>query len=273
MIAAAREAFAAATPAGSARYFAWLYAHPKQRATLELLLALEYELESSVRPAIDHAVAHARLEWWEAEAERLLRGTAQHPIAQMLGSTRTTRPCPPIDLRAFIATLHWDLAGTPLTTSAEWQHYARSWSRAFFEPLVRLLVAGDADEAPVLETSRNSIENYAQRAGGALGIARSLRRSAPLTPEDGGSGTGDFERTALRSAALTDLRTAVATLAPTDQPRLRPTLVWLGCQYDAVSRNADVIPPSGWSLLRANFRAWRFARCATAQTFELSGAT
>ncbi len=176
MIPAARDAFAAATPPGSPRYFAWLYASAAQRPLLELLLALEQELCASVRPGIDHSVAHARLSWWATEAEQLLAGTARHPLTEALQHAFRQLGLPALDLRALVATLHWDLAAAPLPTSAERHYYATAWSRALFEPLVQSLVAC-AEAAPrTIASQAADCQHFATGGGTVLGLMRINQR-------------------------------------------------------------------------------------------------
>jgi hypothetical protein len=70
--------------AGSIEYFALLYTPRAQRPALATLIALRAELEAGIDRALDHAVAHARLEWWRAEAARFVQGEPQHPWLRAL---------------------------------------------------------------------------------------------------------------------------------------------------------------------------------------------
>ena len=54
----------------SARYFALLYSPLPQRTVLDSLFGIEREVSSSLRPGLDHHVAHSRLQWWREECER-----------------------------------------------------------------------------------------------------------------------------------------------------------------------------------------------------------
>ena len=64
---------------GSARSFALLYCPQRQRREFGLLLALESELGAGLARGLDHALAHARLDWWREEAARHAQGAARHP--------------------------------------------------------------------------------------------------------------------------------------------------------------------------------------------------
>jgi phytoene/squalene synthetase len=76
-----------ATPEShSARYFALLYASAAQRPALEALFGIEREVFDSLRPGLDHHVAHSRLQWWREECERAAGGRAVHPLTRALVS-------------------------------------------------------------------------------------------------------------------------------------------------------------------------------------------
>jgi phytoene synthase len=72
-----------AAPPGSMRYFALLYAQPKQRDLLTALFVVDAEIRASA-VQVAHEVAHARLQWWRAEIDRLVNRNAQHPATQLL---------------------------------------------------------------------------------------------------------------------------------------------------------------------------------------------
>ena len=77
-------------PPGSLRYFAVLFAPPAARPVLEAL----YDFEAEIRDTIDtgsHEAAHARVQWWRGEIDRLVAGRASHPIAIALQPLRERR--------------------------------------------------------------------------------------------------------------------------------------------------------------------------------------
>jgi phytoene synthase len=76
----AREALQRALPPGSLRQLAVLFADADARPALGGLYALEAELRRVVA-AESHEAAHARLQWWRAELERLAAGRPTHPLA------------------------------------------------------------------------------------------------------------------------------------------------------------------------------------------------
>ncbi len=75
-----REALQRALPPGSLRQLAVLFADAGARPALGGLYALEAELRRIVA-AESHEAAHARLQWWRAELERLAGGRPTHPLA------------------------------------------------------------------------------------------------------------------------------------------------------------------------------------------------
>lgn len=82
-----REAVQRGLPPGSPRHLAVLFAEPTARAPLSALYAFEGELRRIVSSEA-HEAAHARLQWWRGELDRLAAGRPSHPIATALGSLR-----------------------------------------------------------------------------------------------------------------------------------------------------------------------------------------
>src|SRR4051794_31161113 len=68
----------------SARYFALLYSPASQHVVLDALFGIEREVSESLRPGLDHHVAHTRLQWWREECERAVNGHAEHPLTRAL---------------------------------------------------------------------------------------------------------------------------------------------------------------------------------------------
>jgi hypothetical protein len=68
----------------STRYFAQLYSPASQHVVLEALFGIEHEVSESLRPGIDHQVAHSRLQWWREECERTADGHPVHPLTRTL---------------------------------------------------------------------------------------------------------------------------------------------------------------------------------------------
>lgn len=82
---AVREALQRGLPPGSPRQLAVLFAEPDVRPSLGALYAFEAEIRRIVESA-SHEAAHARLQWWRGEMDRLAAGRPSHPIATELRS-------------------------------------------------------------------------------------------------------------------------------------------------------------------------------------------
>jgi phytoene synthase len=117
-------------PPGSLRYFAVLFAPPDARPVLDALYGFEAEIRAMV-DASSHETAHARLQWWRGEIDRLVAGRPTHPIAVALAPLVERRD-------ADIASLH------------------------------ESLVAADLDLARLTYRSWEELDAYCYRAAGAL---------------------------------------------------------------------------------------------------------
>src|SRR5882757_4888761 len=93
----------------SARYFALLYSPASQRLVLDALFGIESEIFESLRPGLDHHVAHSRLQWWREECERTAIGRPVHPLTRALvdavngigtGAPKRHRKHPSVELRS-----------------------------------------------------------------------------------------------------------------------------------------------------------------------------
>ncbi|MGF1527608.1 MAG: squalene/phytoene synthase family protein [Candidatus Competibacterales bacterium] len=73
-------------PPGSRAHYTLLTLDPPQRRALTALKALVAELQEI--PWIqDPGVARAKLDWWRHELQRLVAGSPQHPVTQVLGQS------------------------------------------------------------------------------------------------------------------------------------------------------------------------------------------
>ena len=68
------------------RSLARLYSSTVQRPVLAALSSLEREIGVSLRPGLDHQVAHTRLAWWREECDRTARGSPAHPLTRELAA-------------------------------------------------------------------------------------------------------------------------------------------------------------------------------------------
>ncbi len=284
MIEAAREPFARAVAASEARHFAWLYADEPGREALELFLALEEELLATIRPTLEHSVAHARLAWWQAEAERAAAGSPAHPITQAIATRRASSALNALDLRPVVATLAWDLAGVPCPTEQELSTYTNAWARSVFAPLAELLAPESRDLAPIalrlgavlrelellalvhldapLAAARLPADALAQR-----GLKADALTQPPLRPPA-------YDLLAQRhAAARRAMSTAVNAVPAAAQPAWRPLLVWAYCAYHESVAAAAALPapptPSIMARFARTIAAWRAALRARAGQFSL----
>jgi len=133
----------------NARYFASLYAAPAERVALEALFGIEREVFESVRPGLDHHVAHTRLQWWRDECERAVRGSAAHPLTRgliaALGDPEAKSVPQLAGLCGIVDVATWDLASATFETRRELEAYCQRWAAAMIEPLVAAAMAAVAD--------------------------------------------------------------------------------------------------------------------------------
>lgn len=127
-----------AAPAGSMRYFAWLYAPEALRDVLAAVLLIDAELRDSARTP--HDVAHVRLQWWREEIERLSSHRAQHPATRIIQSRHLARV--DIERLQYVAvTAAQDLANSTFETDVELNSYLQNGNGALFMFAVQCLSA------------------------------------------------------------------------------------------------------------------------------------
>jgi hypothetical protein len=279
---AAAPAPGAAPPvaAGSARHLAWLYAGPEARAAVGALLALEAEIAASVRPGVDHGVAHARLGWWQEEAAELARGRPRHPLGRQLAQAFATAALSPPDLRGLVEVARLDLACVAFESQPELAEYLARWSEGLFRNLVLLCCA-----AP---DARAELERFVTAAGSALRDLELLSRLASdarlgrvhvALPPGGAAGGHEAwqaqpwpaaqasqvaDRLRARRAALV---AAVARLPATRRSALRGPISWCALSARLADRCARALPlqydAGRFEALGATWRAWRAALAAS----------
>jgi 15-cis-phytoene synthase len=262
----------------ASRTLAWLYSPRPLRAPLATLLALEREIGASLRPGLDHHVAHTRLEWWREECGRCLAGEPRHPLTRELAAAFG-----PADRSALAAltglvdTAVWDLAAATFETRRELSAYCERWSAALIEPLGRLASAAAAPES--LRPIGRSLREL-ELLVALVPEAQAARLRLPLDELSAvGAATAELARPpwsavlaalvrARHRALRATLAASVNALAPTAQAELRGLVVWAAI-VAAQSRRAEALLPAapaervphapldGW-------RAWRAARRAAA---------
>ena len=160
---------AALPPAGSMRWYAWLFAPPAARPVVAIAFALELELRSIVDARVDHAVSHLKLQWWREEIQRLVQGQPRHPLTQAaLAAAPDAGPAwqPVQDL---ISSLELDLASATCETETEFDRYL-ALADGLQRSIAAVLLAADAHSeqfARVIGQAVRSVE-----------IIRDLRQDA-----------------------------------------------------------------------------------------------
>lgn len=274
---------AARAEPSAARALVWLYAPESQRQLLGALRAIETEIGASLRPGLDHQVAHVRLEWWRAECARTAAGAPTHPLTRAAVDHFGGRdPAPLAGLVGLVDAVLWDLAAATFETRRELTGYCERWAEAIIVPLVALA-------APAVVPAAARAVGAALREGELLAhLAREARAGRLRLPLDELAAAGVDARqlgeppwppalgSLLRSrhAQLrAELAAAVAALPRAAQPPLRPLLVWAALT-SAASRRAEGRLPGALSGgddhgLLDGWRAWRAAQRAGSGHFQL----
>jgi hypothetical protein len=219
---------APAPPPGSPSSFALLYCPAGLRREFALLLALEAELGAGLARRLDHALAHARLDWWREEALRYADGAARHPWLRACVEAAEAATPPPWELGALVQAALVDLA--------EGQHAAPRARR--LRGAVFCAAAGRLDGQPPPSAAQSTLS-----ALGAL--------SAQLEPPAADSA----------AEALAGLRLAIADIDATRQRSWAPLLVWCALGARQATRTEARSRLAGFA---DNIAAWKAARAAAA---------
>jgi phytoene synthase len=272
-----------ARPAASAtRALAWLYAPVDQRPLLAALYALEEEIGASLRPGLDHQVAHLRLEWWREECARTAQARPAHPLTRDLAAAFAgSDPAPLAGLTGLVDAAVWDLAAATFGTRRELKGYCERWAEAIVVPLARFA-------APEVGPAASRTLGAALREGELLaGLARDARAGRLRLPLDELAAAGvDPAGLALppwpaplaallstrQQALRAELAAAAAGLPRAAQPALRALLVWAALA-GATSRRAERRLPQAPAAaddhaVLDGWRAWRAARQAGSGRFR-----
>jgi 15-cis-phytoene synthase len=115
---------ARAIPLGSARFWSWQFAHPRARAPLLGIYALQAEWSALMDPATDYSAAFAKLSWWQDEVRRMAAGKPVHPIgaylASLPGAAAVDFGCLSLTLDAAVA----EASGAPLERGGDLEPHA-----------------------------------------------------------------------------------------------------------------------------------------------------
>jgi phytoene synthase len=94
---------------GSSFYYSLLFLPPEQRRAITALYAFCREVDDIVDEVTDPAVARAKLLWWHEEVERMIAGTAQHPVGRALAPALKRYALPREALEEILAGMAMDL--------------------------------------------------------------------------------------------------------------------------------------------------------------------
>jgi 15-cis-phytoene synthase len=278
--------------ADSPRFLAWLYSTPDQQPVLATLCAIEREIGTSVRPELDHQVAHTRLEWWREECARCAAGHPVHPLTRELRRhLQQLMPAARVDatlaqLPGLIDAAAWDLASATFERRAELTAYCRRWAAAMIAPVAPPEVAPPEVAPPEVDwTDFGATLRELELLGRLARDARAGRIRIPLdelaqaaiapqslaTPPWAPGLANILE--ARHEAARRQLAVAVGALSPPIQQRSRGLLVWAALAWQASQRAERALPREPAASIAgaaaANWRAWRAARAAVAGRLRL----
>jgi 15-cis-phytoene synthase len=246
----------------ASRYLAWLYSTLETQPLLQTLLAIEGEVRGVLRPGLEHRVAHVRLEWWSAEAERLASGQPAHPLTRAL-------PSPAPNIQGLIDTAVWDLAAATFSTRAEVAGYCDRWATAMTQPL-----APGNSRARALGAVIREIELLSGLASearsGRLRLPLDELASAAIPVEALAKPPWPAKLCAVLVARHRELRRVlanhIAEIAREEQSALRGLLVWAALAARQSRRAEKALPNeliSGRAtLLFDTWVAWRSAHRA-----------
>ena len=290
-----------ATPEShSARYFALLYSPASQRLVLDALFGIEREIFESLRPGLDHHVAHSRLQWWREECERAAAGRPVHPLTRALvdavtGTGGGAGALSSVKLRAGLPQLAglcglvdvavWDLAGATFETRRELTAYCERWSAAMIEPLAPRKPAGTPPTSDTRITHWGNLGAAMREIEMLSHLAREAhlgRLRFPLDElESVKADPGVLAKPPWPAAVVELLRArheslrheiarAVGEVDGVQQPALRGLLVWAALAGRS-SQRAERALPDPFRLGRFDavadaWFAWRVARRATIGT-------
>jgi 15-cis-phytoene synthase len=264
------------------RFFGWLYSTRLQQPVLASLCGIEEEIAASLRPGVDHHVAHTRLQWWREECARCAAGHPVHPLTQELRS-HLEQLAPGAETNARLTGLAglvdvaaWDLAGATFERREELTAYCRRWAAAMVAPL-----AGAEADAAALGAALCELEllgHLARDAGaGRLRLPLDELERAAVAPQALATPPWPLELAALlrgrHQALRRQLAAAVAGFSPGHQQSARGILVWAALAWQASLRAEGALPHAPAASLAgaaaANWRAWRAARAAAAGALRL----
>jgi phytoene synthase len=264
----------------SARYFALLYSPAAQHVALEALFDIEGEVFESLKPGIDHHVAHSRLQWWREECERAVAGRAVHPLTRALvdalAPQATTRGSSPLaGLSGLIDVAVWDLASATFESRRELTAYCERWAAAMIETIGGSETPWRSVGAAIREIellSDLAREAHCGRLRLPLDELDGTRADpATLAKPPWPDAVADIVR-ARHKAVRGEIMGGLADIAPERQATLRGLLVWAALACRASQRAERALPsplqPGRFDAISDAWFAWRVARQATVGRFS-----
>jgi 15-cis-phytoene synthase len=285
------------------RYLAWLYSTDAQKPVLAALLEMEAEIASGLRPGMEHHVAHARLQWWSEEAERVAEGRPVHPLTRALVRVRANAEAaaaPIAGVKGFVDTAVWDLASATFETRKELTAYCERWAEAMFETAAGLAAsttardlesgaAPDANETPTAGARWKTLGAVVREVELLADLARDANVGRIRVPLDELERAGVDANTLAKlpwpaplttllrdrhEALRTTIANSVAALARDEQMSLRGLLVWAALTWRLSGRAQRALPnvilPRRYDAIADGWQAWRTARRAAAGNLRLS---
>lgn len=262
------------TPASFGADRDWLlrFCPPESARALNALFEIEREVAGSLKPGLEHSVAHARLEWWNEELTRLAQGSPRHPATRELASNAIGRGTTPPDLTSLITHVRVDLACVAFLSRSELDEHFDAWGTSVFRAASQLdQTLSTLEQRSV--TARAASERLAASAGKLIRELELLRDFSshairgriyvPLgdPPEPHGRWAtrplGEGEAAALtrrREAIRRQLKNIAAEISPAERPALRVPMLWMSFVAAETQGTSALLSP-----LRRTIAAWRGA--------------
>jgi phytoene synthase len=139
-----------AVPAGTVRYWSWLFAAAEARAPLLGIYALGAEWQALADPATESSVAHLKLAWWQDEMQRLAAGAPVHPISSYLAALPRAAAVDFTPLVTAVRSAALQVGGVPVERGSDLEPLCRAlWGEPL--ALASRLAADAADDAGLLD--------------------------------------------------------------------------------------------------------------------------
>ncbi len=275
---AASEVAAPPDP-GTPRHFAYLYTAVDHRPALLALLAIEREVAASAA-ASSHEVAHARLQWWQFECDRLANGQGVHPLSRALQAAARSGAVSAPDLRPWTQSVAQTLARATWTDRGALDAHCALWADSIWRQVIKLASENDGitvDDEFVLASGKalRQLELLGRLSrdarDGIISLPLNELAAFGLRSEDCYAQPWPTGLVSLVNARIGQLRRALANsveaLPRAAWPTLRAPASWIASADRAASRLYEREPPqpshgalSFRSAIGDVIAAWRAAR-------------